>query len=358
MADDSRRAYRRLPGSGSGNANPVVAAKHRLYLADDHLLSVTTHYFSEVYRRFYFHEIRSLVVVKTSAWLVVAGILGAVAVVAGALALAGIAFSWATWGTTTLVVFSAAFLLLAAAEIARGPSCRTYIQTAVQREQLHCLSRQRRAARALRYLRPLIEEAQDGALTDDMLDSGWARAAEPPDPGAHTTAGTQGGRTLRYYHGAAHAVLYSALLGDALVACSRFAFQSRLQLPVEGVFTIAMVIAVVVALIKQHGTTMGRALRFTPWLTAIYLGVLSFVGVVHQTAYAVQHPEVAANSWELMQTMSMMPPGESAAVFAITLVSALTSGLLAVGGFRLLVAYRNQAASPGPDVDHDTGEAA
>jgi len=122
-----------------------------LWLGSDHLLSIRSNRFSEEYKRFYFRDIQTIAVVKTTRreiWNVALLIL---------LLIAG-AFSFSRPAGSG--VFAAFFGLLILMNNLLGPSCTVYLRTAVQMEELRSLKRLRRARRMLARIRPLIAATQ------------------------------------------------------------------------------------------------------------------------------------------------------------------------------------------------------
>jgi len=88
-----------------------------------------------------------------------------------------------------IFLFSAAgfFGLPLLINILRGRTCRCFLRTAVQTEQLPPLSRVRRAQKVFARIRPLIAAAQGGELSPEMIS---ARMREPvPSSARAPTAG-------------------------------------------------------------------------------------------------------------------------------------------------------------------------
>ncbi|MGC3991483.1 MAG: hypothetical protein QM796_17715 [Chthoniobacteraceae bacterium] len=181
------REYTSLPGSGylTQGRIPVAFFRSRLYLGPDHLLRVERSSFSEKYRRFYYGDIKSIVLVKTATWLIVP-ILSLLVLMGCA---AGIYDSWAepgpiiAWSIPTLLFL---FLLLRGG--LRGPSCITHIRTGAGIEVLPSLNRLWTARRALRKMIPAITVVQgelplltEGAHEFPILDPA-------PAPGPAMTA--------------------------------------------------------------------------------------------------------------------------------------------------------------------------
>jgi hypothetical protein len=130
----------------------------QLWEGRDHLLLVEWDGYREYYKRFYFRDIQALIVQPTREALFLNAPLVVLVLGFGILA--------ATLQETGFRIF---FLVLAAlagvllvSNLVAGRSCRTYIQTAVQRDELVSLNRLRRATAVVDQLRPLILAAQAG----------------------------------------------------------------------------------------------------------------------------------------------------------------------------------------------------
>jgi hypothetical protein len=165
------KEYRRLPGRGVRRQGIATAARARLWLGRDHLLSVAAQWFSEDYKRFYFRDIQAIIIRKTNVGRNINAVLGILAcltlILAAITSDAASVFWWIITGAF------AAFLL---GNALMGPTCVCHLQTAVQTEELPTLRRLGRVRKVLARLRPLIAAAQ-GELTREEI---VARTAQPP----------------------------------------------------------------------------------------------------------------------------------------------------------------------------------
>jgi hypothetical protein len=180
------REYRRLPGRGVRRQGFATAARTRLWLAKDHLLSVDYQWYSEDYKRFYFRDIQAVILRKTRTARTINEVLTPLTCIVLALALSlsiagsfddGFAIVWWIIGLVLL-----AFLV---PNILMGPTCVCHLKTAVQTEELPSLRRLRRARKVLARVQPLIVAAQ-GELT---LGEIAARMGGASGPGAAFAAG-------------------------------------------------------------------------------------------------------------------------------------------------------------------------
>ena len=168
MANE-RINYRKLGGLGTRQESLLAgsASRVRLYLGPDHLLLVEKTNYRECYRRFYYRDIQAFLMLKTNRWLWISmGFLG-LALLFGAIALAT---SSNTAGSHTNVVFAViaglCFLTMGI-NWWSGQSCKCYLKTAVQYEELTPLRRERQAIKALFELRDLILAVQGSMPSTD-----------------------------------------------------------------------------------------------------------------------------------------------------------------------------------------------
>jgi len=172
------KEYQRLRGQGVRRQGflsvSVTARRVRLYLGRDHLLSVESQWFTEDYRRFYFRDIQSIIVRKTTNGRVTNLVLGVLALATGSAALItteGFRIFW-----TILASVCAFFLLLNAIG---GPTCVCHLRTAVQMDEMPSLRRLWRARKIMKRLRSFIAEAQ-GTLAPEEISARMAQMEATP----------------------------------------------------------------------------------------------------------------------------------------------------------------------------------
>jgi hypothetical protein len=122
-------------------------------MADDCLLQVASTGWSERYKRFYYSDIRAIVIRRTTTTITILNVLLVVLTVLTtitALTLSQPAFFLIT------VLFMAPLLY----NLLVGPTCVCHIYTSVQVERLPSLGRVRTARKVIARLRPMIEQAQ------------------------------------------------------------------------------------------------------------------------------------------------------------------------------------------------------
>jgi hypothetical protein len=161
-------AYRKIPGGGLS-----WTGRGRLWLAEDHLLEVTSILVLESYRRFFFHEARAFVVQRTKARFVWSWILGGLGVVFGVIG--GIAWwfgaanaseDWHVALYFPAIFFGGGaviFLVLWVWNLALGPSCRCHLLTSAGWHALSAPTRLGPAGRAQALIISIIQTAQGPA---------------------------------------------------------------------------------------------------------------------------------------------------------------------------------------------------
>jgi hypothetical protein len=175
------KEYKRLPGAGIRRSALVSATRSRLWLGKDHLLSTDTQWYTEDYKRFYFRDIQAVIIHKTQGGKIVNIVLTAFTALPLSAALAtsdGTSEFW--W---TVAVFFGLILLI---NSIYGPTCFTYVRTAVQTEELPSLRRLPRANKVLARMRPLIVAAQGDlpaaeipARMEQLISHGIAEVVSP-----------------------------------------------------------------------------------------------------------------------------------------------------------------------------------
>ena len=173
----NKKEYKRLPGSGVRKDGVAVVSvtRSKLFLGEDHLLSVDTMFFTESYKRFFFKDIQAITIRKTISGMVAnfifAGIFGLLATPA-LFATGGERIGW--------LIAAGIFLVILLGNSLRGATCICHIKTAVQNEQLPSLSRLPRARKFLARLQPLIAQAQGGQLIPEEVSARMRELSTAP----------------------------------------------------------------------------------------------------------------------------------------------------------------------------------
>src|SRR5438552_5540465 len=152
------KEYRRLRGRSRH-----LSGTSTLWLGPDHLLRVDSHRYAEDCKRFYYRDIQSMVLLPRTRRQSILIACAAVCVPLTLLAL----FLNGAWAVFLGCLAGLAGLILAVNWL-RGETCECRLQTAVQTEVLHSLTRLRTALKALRLLRLRVEAIQ-GQLDPELF---------------------------------------------------------------------------------------------------------------------------------------------------------------------------------------------
>ena len=158
--------YQRLTRSHSrGIFSFAVASRISLWLGADHLLFIDSNGYAETYKRFHFRDVQTLTLQRSGSFSTVNAVLGTFLTLLVPLGLL------TPEPELKIVFFSLAGLLvvLTVVNVLRGPTCRCYLRTAVQEEELPPLRRIRKAEKIFARLRPLIAAAQGGELSPEAF---------------------------------------------------------------------------------------------------------------------------------------------------------------------------------------------
>lgn len=151
---------------------------NRLWMAPDHLLLVKEAGVVENYKRFYFTDIQSIIMMRTSLFSI------------GALCLPLVAIILFGLSTTTEAgkPFLSGFAILSIAiwiiHLLRGPTCKCWIQTGINKERLVMLNRVRQVLKFQHMLEPKLTAIQGEFSLEDLEHEGAfvdrSTTAQPP----------------------------------------------------------------------------------------------------------------------------------------------------------------------------------
>ena len=174
----TKATYRRLPGRTRKNFGFFTYDRHRLWIANDHLLFLRVRPYSERAKRFYFRDIQALAVCPTKAGRSFNMCLGVAAFftffIASSAAFDPYAIPWVPHFFGALGI---ALSLCLGINTLFGPTCTTHLITAVQTQRIYSLGRTRIALRVTGELLPLIQAAQ-GSVSNDELQQQRHQAQE------------------------------------------------------------------------------------------------------------------------------------------------------------------------------------
>lgn len=337
----------RLPGRGSRfDGVRFVAGRSKLsklWLGRDHLLNIETSGFTEDYKRFYYRDIQSLVIRRTSRRRNINIVMGL-----GLLtfALIGVAAHTPSSnlndniGSTICLVISGIFALAVLINSLLGPTCIVHLKTEVQLEVLPSLHRLRTVKKALKMLKPRIIEAQ-GSLSSEGIQTQLNQSGQATHPRSVSSA-ARGNfpETPKPYESRAHLILFCAMLMDGLLNLLQIYFHSTPMVVIGSITTLTAFGGVVFALIKQYQTDLKTSLRRLTWATSIYLAICFFIGNIEATVVQVQQrltsPNKIPTQWDSFKAFAEIDPMQTPWLLWILIILAMCSFFLGAFGLILL----------------------
>lgn len=292
----NHKIYRKLPGKKKS----FLIGYYTLWQAVDHLLLVYSRFGIEDYKRFYFADIQSIITHKT--------ITGKIQNLVISLFLLGFGTMLvALDGPAAMVggIMAACFAIFLIVNWVRGPTCATYLQTAVQTEKLHSLYRLKSARKVMDRLKPLIEQVQ-GRLTPEMLRQ---KASQGQKTGSDTLSALppkRAVRNLRSESGIAHLSLFSLILLDGLLVILNAEVQMSALTLASTFATMGIGVCVVIALVKQRDSNIPKALRNLTWTTLGFVCVSFLMGYIFTFLLAFKNPDIMGNQWKLIERIAAM----------------------------------------------------
>lgn len=182
MSSSVPNSYQRLPGTGFRRQAPpwvilllffvigifallLRGRQVRMYLGDDHLLTVDWDGAKEYYKRFRYEDIQALTIRRTHEARLLNAVLGCLAGLLFVLALVAAGERGLMW---FLIVLGSVAVLGLTINLILGPSCQCHLQTAVQNEELVSLGRLKRAQQALGRLQERISAVQGTLAAEEI----------------------------------------------------------------------------------------------------------------------------------------------------------------------------------------------
>ena len=304
----------------------------------DHLLWVDRVVMQEWYKRFYYRDIQSLLLVKNNNQHVWTFVWGAFAL------LFGLAALFASGTPYVRSVFFGLFIILLCVNLFMGPCCRTYIQTAVQREKLKHLVRVRKAQKVLNDIKALVEEEQGVLFPDQIAQNGVAiEAAQIPAVGDELSSeGSQ--KISDVDEKDIHAHLHWCLFGMLCFVGGAKYLQTWLQSPVLTVFEIAglaitMVLGII-TLARWRGKKASAELLTFDWIALAIVIVQSIAFYIIYTMASIRNVTNNAmpyDFWGILKTFIQMLNEGNMAITAMVLGFGLANITIGIIGMMLLI---------------------
>jgi len=318
--------YQRLPGKKKG----FLIGHYTLWQGSDHLLQIYSRLGVEDYKRFYFNDIQAVITHKTGVGRVLNFVLGAITVLFGLFAIT----SEGGWSIFPAII-AGVMLPILIIHFFRGPTCETYLLTAVQTEKLHSLHRLKTTQPVMNRLRSLIEQRQ-GRVNPETFER---QSAHPPTHQMQRVS-PGGNRSIlkaqKPEKGRVHLALFVLLLVDSVyIAFSFFYTHVALSLLSTAV-SMGMGICVIVALVKQHESNLKQSLRTMTWAALGYVCFSFVAGYVVSITLTFKHPEIWQNQWELFKLLSSISPWESPLLMAVNIIALSGAVFIGIPGLLML----------------------
>jgi hypothetical protein len=300
--------YQRLPGKKKG----FLIGYYTLWQGPDHLLQIYSRLGVEDYKRFYFNDIQAIITRKTGVGSVLNFVLGAITVLFGLFAVA----SEGGWSVFPAII-AGVMLLIWIIHFFKGPTCETYLLTAVQTEKLHSLHRLKTTQPVMNRLRSLIEQRQ-GRINPETFGQQSAH------PSANQTQRTVPGgnrqilKVQKPEKGRVHFALFVLLVVDSVYIAFSF-FYSHVALS-----------------LLSHESNLKQSLRTMTWAALGYVCFSFVAGYVVSITVTFKHPEIWQNQWELFKLLSSLSPWESPLLMAVNIIALSGATFIGIPGLLML----------------------
>jgi ABC-type iron transport system FetAB permease component len=110
---------------------------------------------------------------------------------------------------------------------------------------------------------------------------------------------------------------------------------------ISTVASLVMGIFVIVALVKQHDSSMSSSLKVITWASLGFICINFVAGYVISIVFAMQNPGIVYNQWEVFKSMSLLSPWESPLKLSFDIFT--LCGVLFLGIPGLYMLYRSDS---------------
>jgi hypothetical protein len=225
-------------------------------------------------------------------------------------------------------IIAGVMLLIWVINFFRGPTCETYLLTAVQTEKLHSLHRLKITQPVMNRLRSLIEQRQ-GRINPETVDRQSAypfpNQTQLSSPGRNR----QNQTAQKPEKGRVHLAVFVLLVVDGVSIAFSFLYMHVALSLLSTAVSMGMGICVIVALVKQHESNLKQSLRTLTWAALGYVCFSFVAGYIVSITLTFKHPEIWQNQWELFKLLSSISPWDSPLLMAVNIIA--LSGALFIG---------------------------
>ena len=318
--------YQRLPGKKKG----FLLGYYTLWQGPDHLLQIYSRLGVEDYKRYYFNDIQAIITHKTSTGMVLNFVLGAIVVLFGFFAATGEG-GWSIFPA----IIAGVMLILWLIHFFKGPTCETYLLTAVQTEKLHSLHRLKTTQPVMNRLKTLIEQRQ-GHIDPETFGEQAAHPVMNQNRRPARGGDRQIPKVKKPEKGRVHFALFVLLVvNSGFIAFSFFYTHVALSLLNTAVIML-MGICVVVALVKQYESNLKQSLRTMTWVALGYVCFAFVSGYIVSLTLTFKHPEAWRNQWELFKLLSSISPWDSPLMMGVNIVALSGAAFIGIPGLLML----------------------
>ncbi|MGD9158290.1 MAG: hypothetical protein PVG39_07790 [Desulfobacteraceae bacterium] len=311
MTDKS--SYRRLRGSAFLNSN-------RLYTGSDHLLSSTSHWFTEEYLRFYYSDIQAILTRKT----IRGKVLNSCFLVMLVIFLLPSFLLSGGWAAFFLILAFLSIILLVV-NLIKGPTSICHIQTPVQTARLEAIRRLNGAEKAIAQIKTYIERSQ-GLLTQEDFQN-----VEPKE--RFKASYKKSDITRIHEDGNYHKALFSILAASTIFIAMELFFPGIISSIFSGAINLTIGAIFVISLRKQSRSDLNGSIKTITWSICGYLVLRYFFSYIIYMTILFQNPDIVYNQWELFKKTAITPPLEHTwmlVFYALFIVFTAGIGLLGV----------------------------
>ncbi len=300
-----KKEYNRLPGSGlkRGSFLSLFGIRASIWTGEDHLLCLYSTGLSEDYRRFYYRDIQAITTQQTSQYKIEIVILVLLSMVLAypSIILSGIP-------ATIFMIITGLFMAFLIVHVLRGPTCTCYLYTAVSKEELPSLNRLKNAVTSLDIITPLIEEVQGRLRPEDIKVKSDEMTATVNTGKKTRISSSKADSPAKYYRGNSHLLLFSILLLNGFINSADFFIN---HVSITGLSTVSywiLAVLVIMALVKQHGTNLGKELRSLTWITLGYIILCYIAGTAIYMIVGFKNINAMGSHIEMMKLISELSP--------------------------------------------------
>ena len=330
------RKYKRLPG------RPFTPYEVRsLWLGSDHLLWVEAVFFKEHYKRFFYGDIQAIILQRTDTHMLWSFIWGALALICGLIAFLVPGTPYASAAFTTV------FLLALTINLAWGPSCTVYLQTAVQIQKLTSLKRVRSAQKAMARIKAQVEAVQGPWEKQHSANDRAAAPQKGPERGPSADAPTGSANRSAAadpagpFNPLLHQVLFGLLLTLGMLGAIQLQIRNLPAAVLETMLHAGAQIMVLIALVRWYRHLKGTLVIKLNWVALVFIAIQTIIGYGLLLAVSFNNPRINYHHWAMFKKMFELQWTDHPVAYAGNLIFA--AGNLLLGIFGLFVLGRRKA---------------